>query len=119
MKKIVLIEDDPALSDITRLVLERAGYQVVAYASGDPVLNDIYELPDLFILDKQLGGIDGLEVCRVLKSREKSKHVPVIMLSASPHIGTLSQQAGADDYLEKPFSTKELRDLTAKYISQD
>jgi CheY-like chemotaxis protein len=106
------------IRDITRLVLERAGYTVTVYPNGEPLLETEYELPDLYLLDKQLSGIDGLEVCRYLKQQEKTKHIPVIMLSASPHISTLYIEAGANDFLEKPFSTKQLRDMTAKYMEK-
>lgn len=119
MKKIIIIEDDPGIQDVTRLTLERAGYAVTIYPNGDYILENQYELPDLFILDKQLSGIDGLEVCRVLKNQDKTRYIPVIMLSASPHIAALSKLAGADDFIEKPFSTKILREKAAKYIKQD
>jgi DNA-binding response OmpR family regulator len=115
MKKIILIEDDPDIRGVTLLVLERAGYSVMVFDSGEPLLEGRYDVPDLFILDKQLSGVDGLDVCRFLKGQDSTKTVPVVMLSASPNIELQSRQAGADDFLEKPFSTKTLREMVAKH----
>lgn len=61
---------------------------------------------DLYILDKQLSGIDGLDLCRMLKNRDETRHVPVIILSASPNINELANAAGADAVVEKPFELK-------------
>ena len=104
-KKIIIAEDDPGMQDVIVLIFERAGYQVTIFTDGDPILNNQFEVPDIFVLDKQLLGVDGLDICRYLKQDERTKNVPVIMLSANPHIGILSAEAGADDFLEKPFRT--------------
>src|SRR5258708_36438087 len=102
-KKIILVEDDPAVQDSVKIILERSGFGVKIYPDGDPLLGGVYELPDLFILDKQLAGVDGIDVCSFLKKQGHTKKIPVIMLSASPHITKIAQAAGADDALEKPF----------------
>jgi DNA-binding response OmpR family regulator len=116
MKKIILIEDDPDIRGVTLLVLERAGYSVMVFDNGEPLMEGAYDVPDLFILDKQLSGVDGLDVCRFLKAQDATKAIPVVMLSASPNIELQSRQAGADDFLEKPFSTKLLREIVAKHM---
>jgi DNA-binding response OmpR family regulator len=116
MKRITIVDDDPAILDAFRRHLERAGYAVTIYPNGDPLLLDDFPLPDLLLLDKQLSGADGLDICRYLKDRERTKALPVIMMSASQHTQALARLAGADDFLEKPFRFSELLDLLQRYI---
>lgn len=116
-KRIVIIEDDQGIQEAARLVFERAGYIVTIFANGDLLLANTFDIPHLFILDKQLPGIDGLDICRFLKGQSSTKDIPVIMLSASPHIGRLAEMAGADCFLEKPFKMNALRDTVAKCIA--
>src|SRR5215469_15844482 len=103
MKQIIIADDDPGIRDIFQLILKRAGYGVTVYANGEVLMDNDFELPDLFILDKQLSGVNGLEVCRFLKNQESTKNIPVIMISASPYIKGNVDEAGADDFIEKPF----------------
>ena len=67
------------------------------------------------MIDKQLSGVDGLDICRFLKSQPETKDIPVIIISASPNIKGLSLQAGAHDTLEKPFHLRTLREMVNKY----
>jgi CheY-like chemotaxis protein len=115
-KTIFLAEDDVAIQDAARLILERGGYSVQLHHNGDTLIDNTSGHPDLFILDKQLPGIDGLDICRHLKTQQSTRHIPVIILSANPHIGKLALLAGADDFLEKPFQMKALRDMVAKHM---
>lgn len=108
MKKIVLTDDDPGVQDAFRIVLERAGYSVQVFTNGNPLLEGRFDTPDLFILDKQLSGVDGLDVCRHLKSQPATADVPVVMISATPQAEVWAREAGADAFLEKPFRMKEL-----------
>lgn len=117
MHQIILADDDPSMRDIFELILKRAGYMVTSYSNGEILLGNEFELPDLFILDKQLSGIDGLDVCRFLKGQESTKNIPVIIISASPHIAQFADDAGADEFIEKPFRTKELLGIIEKHIN--
>ncbi len=117
MKHIILADDDPGIQQVIQLILERAGYRVSVYANGESLMTEDIEVPDLFILDKQLSGIDGLDVCRFLKAQDSTKDIPVIMLSANPYISTLAKQAGANDYIEKPFTMETLRQMSARYTA--
>lgn len=119
MKQIIIVDDDPAIQDAFRLILERAGYAVTVYNNGSPLLRDDFITPSLIILDRQLSGADGLDVCRILKRRAATKEVPIIMLSASPYIQRLALEAGANDFLEKPFKLKELMQLVEKYAGRE
>ena len=115
-KKILITDDDEGVQDIFKLIFERAGYDVSV--QGDPfsIYENRYTRPDLFLLDRQLSGQDGLNVCRFLKSDDKTKHIPVIIVSASPGIKTMAKEAGADDFIEKPFQMKDLLKVVAKWI---
>jgi DNA-binding response OmpR family regulator len=113
---IIIADDDPGIQDIFQLIFDRAGVDVTIYPNGEQLINNDFEAPDAFILDKQLSGIDGLDVCRFLKRQERTKDIPVIMLSANPNIGKMAKEAGADDYLEKPFKLQDLLALMNKYL---
>lgn len=116
-KTIIFTDDDPGIQDVARIIFERANYEVVVLASGEPLLSGAFEIPDLFILDRQLSGVDGLDICRELKARPETANVPVIIISASPQIGKLAKMAGADAFIEKPFKVRELREIAQKLTS--
>jgi DNA-binding response OmpR family regulator len=107
-KKILVTEDDPSLQDIFRRVLENAGYEVEIQSNGRTILDNQFMLPDLFLLDKQLSGMDGIDICKHLKKQKSTKDIPIIMISANPDIAELSKNAGADAYIEKPFAKTHL-----------
>jgi len=116
MKKIVLVEDDASIRETFAIVFKKDKYDLTSLEKSDSIINNEIEAPDLFILDKQLSGIDGLDLCRFVKSSEKYKHVCVIMLSASSSIIALANHAGADDAITKPFVLKNLREIVSKLI---
>lgn len=116
MKKIAIAEDDAAIMDVLEITLTGAGYGLMLYPKGEALLVP-HALPDLYLLDKQLAGIDGLDICRSLKSGGPTSHIPVIMLSANPHIGKLAVAAGANGFLEKPFEIQDLLQVVQTHIS--
>jgi CheY-like chemotaxis protein len=116
MKKIIMVDDDADILDVFKIVFERAGYDITIFDKPDALFNNQFDEPDIFIIDKQLSGADGLEVCRFLKRRQPKKDTPVIIFSATPRMSTLAQEAGADDFLEKPFKTKALLDMVQKHL---
>ena len=108
---LLLVEDDRALADLLLWHFDKEGYDVVRTADGDEALLLAEERPpDLVILDWMIEGVSGIEVCRRLRRRSGTAHVPIIMLTArgeeSDRIRGL--QTGADDYVTKPFSPREL-----------
>ncbi len=106
--KILVVEDDPQMLSLLRRSLSYEGYQVDAVASGEEALEQVEAVsPDLAILDVMLPGIDGLEVCRRLRSFDKT---PVLMLTAKRTVPdkVAGFESGADDYLIKPFALEEL-----------
>jgi DNA-binding response OmpR family regulator len=115
MKKIIFADDDPAIQDVIHLILDD-DYEVITLLGGEKLLNGDFEKPDLFLLDRQLSSIDGLDVCRHLKGTEATSHIPVIMISAAQNIAKLAKDAGADGVIEKPFQIRELRQLIAEQV---
>jgi DNA-binding response OmpR family regulator len=106
---VLVVDDDPTVSDVVRRYLERAGYRVTLAADGEAAVSEHARVrPDLVILDLMLPGLDGLEVCR--RIRQKSEQVPIIMLTAlGEEMDRITGlQLGADDYVTKPFSPREL-----------
>jgi CheY-like chemotaxis protein len=116
MKHLAIVDDDPAILDIFQLIFN-THYAVSAYQNPAPLFSLKSELPDLIFLDRQLIGMDGLEVCRRLKSRPQTRHIPIIMLSVSTGIGRLARAAGAVDAIEKPFSIQSLRDAVKNTLA--
>ena len=107
-QRILLVDDDPNISHLVRLYLEKEGFAVTEAARGDTALESFRkELPALVLLDVMLPGLDGLQVLREIRQSSK---VPVIMLTAKDETfdKVLGLELGADDYVTKPFETKEL-----------
>lgn len=111
MQKILIVEDEQDIADLIGFNLQRAGYEVVkAYNGIDAVEFALKERPDLIVLDLMLPGRDGFSVFRELRRDPRCTNTPVIMLTARAQTEDRIQglEAGADDYLTKPFSPKEL-----------
>jgi two-component system, OmpR family, phosphate regulon response regulator PhoB len=109
--RILIVEDEEALTLLLRYNLEAAGYDIESVARGDDADLRLREsMPDLVILDWMLPGVSGIELCRRLRSRPETRQLPIVMLTArgeeSERVRGLS--TGADDYIVKPFSVPEL-----------
>ena len=110
-QKIIVVEDEPDLVDVVTYNLQREGYFVLAAQRGDEGLNLIRsERPDLVLLDLMLPGMDGLSICRQMKSDGSLSEIPIIIASAKGEESdvVIGLEMGADDYLAKPFSPREL-----------
>jgi len=116
MKTVLITEDDPAIMDALEIVFTRSGYKVLTYPNGSALLVNDFDKPDLFLIDRQLSGVDGLDICRHLKTNPDTSEIPVIIFSASPHVYNHAIAAGANDFIEKPFSNKAVLELVARYI---
>ena len=109
--KLLLVEDDPALADLLEYRFTNEGYSVRTTPDGDDALLLAAEdTPDLVILDWMIEGTSGIEVCRRLRRDKTTAHVPIIMLTAreTEDDRVRGLDTGADDYLTKPFSPREL-----------
>jgi len=116
--KVCIVEDDESIQDVLRIILRRAGYEATIYSSGKPIMDHTYSPPDVFLIDKQLPGVDGVAVCRYLKGDQETKDIPVIMMSAYPNVEELSSLAGADGFIEKPFRIEYLLGTINKYAQR-
>ena len=113
--KIFIADDDPGIRDIFQIILAKAGYDIEVIDDANEIFKNNFRIPDIFLIDRLLSGVDGLDICRYLKSNEQTSHIPVVMVSASPDIGVLAVKAGADDFIEKPFNIKDLIKIIEKH----
>jgi phosphate regulon transcriptional regulator PhoB len=110
-KTILVVEDEPDIREHVRYNLDQAGFAVVEAGDGETALNLARsERPALVLLDLMLPESDGLEVCKILRSRPETAQIPVVMLTAraTEVDRILGLELGADDYVTKPFSPREL-----------
>ena len=109
--KILIADDEPNQLELMAFNLNRCGFSFIKASNGDEALQLIEEhSPDLVILDWMMPNMSGIEVCRILRSRAETKQIPIIILSARSEDSdkSLGLDTGADDYISKPFSPKEL-----------
>lgn len=116
--RILIIEDDPETLSALNIVLGSVGFDVDVLLKGDSILRNQFVTPDVFLIDKWVPEVDGLDICRYLKSKANYRDIPVIILSASPEMREKALEAGADDFLEKPFLVQDLVDLIYKALEK-
>ena len=108
-KKIIVVEDDPDCLFLMRKILENAGYSVDCFQDGSHLLDtENFECPDLFILDRRAGSIDGLTICKFLKAHKVCGSIPIIMTTGSAEIERIAIEEGVDEFLSKPINTNYL-----------
>lgn len=115
-KKIIVADDDPGIVDAMKILLEDEGYQVITTGDGSQVPRLYEEKPDLVFLDLWMSGINGNDVCLLLKSKSETRQVPIIIFSANRDIEQISKACGANDYLSKPFDIDELVSMVKKHL---
>lgn len=116
-RKITVIDDDIDLRNLLRRALQSKGFEVELFSSANDLMKAHHDSSNLYIIDINLNGISGLDLCRQLKGADATKDVPVLIISAHPEILTLAKDACADDSLTKPFTQKELLDKIGKFVS--
>ncbi len=110
-KSIFVVDDEPDLCDVVGLHLTQSGFRVRSFLNAMSFLRALEsDLPDLIVLDLMLPDMDGIDVCRYLKSRDRTSEIPIIMLTARGDEAdrVLGLEIGADDYIVKPFFSREL-----------
>lgn len=111
MSKFLIVEDEPDIVELLAYSLHQAGFETTTASNGEDALRHVnIHPPDLILLDLLLPGVDGLEVCRMLKDNPETAHIPVIMLTAKGERTDkiVGLELGADDYMTKPFSPREV-----------
>ncbi len=110
-ESVLIIEDEEDIQELVNYSLSKEGYHTTAVASGEEGLRSAKsKQPNLIVLDLMLPGMDGLEICRLLKNDPKTQHIPIVMLTAKGEESDVvtGLELGAEDYITKPFSPKVL-----------
>lgn len=110
-EKVLVIEDEKDILELLSYNLEKEGYITYSCLNGEDALQEVFTIhPDIILLDLMLPGVDGLEVCKQLKHDNRSKDIPIIMVTAKGEDSDIitGLEVGADDYISKPFSPKVL-----------
>jgi len=115
-KKILIADDDNGILDALKLILEESDYEVEVTENGKDLLKLNDQLPDLILLDIWMSGIDGKVVCQHLKNNPSTLNIPIIMISANRDTAHIAKEAGADDYILKPFDMEELLDKIDRHL---
>ncbi len=117
--KILIVDDEPSILEYIGTVLEKTGYDVISCQNGADVMKLAQEQnPALILLDIMLPDIDGITVCRRVKSNPQTMHIPVIIVTSLTDAATVQDAHlfGAYDYLSKPFDDKVLREKVSKIV---
>lgn len=114
----MIADDDPGILDAVEAMLEFGGYEVSSTPNGATVLDIKTDFPDLLLLDIWMSGTDGRDVCKQLKAQASTRDMPIIMISASTELEKSAKEAGADDFLEKPFDMDELLEKIEFFLSK-
>ena len=118
----MVVDDSQTVRNIMALIVHRLGHRAIRAASAMEGLTLLTEsVPDLIFLDVTLPGMDGLDVCKVIKNTRHTKHVPVIMLSGNDQVfdKVMGRLAGASDYITKPFEPETIRKCLETYCGQN
>ena len=110
-QSVLVVEDEEDIMEVIRFNLEKEGYEVNQALSGEKALQVIENnLPSLILLDLMLPGINGLDLCRIFKQNDRTKAIPVLMLTAKSEDADIvtGLEMGAEDYITKPFSPRVL-----------
>jgi DNA-binding response OmpR family regulator len=116
--KVLIVDDETAILHALGLYLRQEGYSTEAIAKFDHYLAKMEssKLPDVIVLDILLNQEDGLQIAREIKESPKTKHIPVILISALPNVDKLALDVGADAFLAKPFDVRELNETVEKVL---
>ena len=121
-KQVIVVEDDPEMIELVKLILTKDGYDVIGVDNGRDGLVRIGEvLPDVVLLDLMMPGMDGWEVYQAIKANDATKHIPVIIITAKAQ--SIDRVLGlhiakVDDYITKPFSPSELVNSVRKVLQK-
>lgn len=118
-KRILIADDDRAILDAITMILELEGYEVKTTHNGATVkaLSTTFA-PHLLLLDIWMSGYDGKEICQALKADKQTAHIPIIIISANKDVAKISDEAGANGFLAKPFDMKDLLTTIVTFSSK-
>lgn len=116
-QKVFIFDDNLEILELCTEILDDMGFEV----KTSPTTNNIEEqvinfLPDLIFMDNWLPDISGIEATQLIKANEKLRNIPVVYFSANSNISQLAEEAGADDFIAKPFDIDDFEEVVKKYI---
>lgn len=117
LKKIIIVDDSPAILDSLQLTFDMEGYQVSVCEKGSELFQSLYtdNIPDMILLDMWLSGEDGRDICKTIKANVNLQHIPIIIMSASRGLAISAMESGADEFISKPFDVFEVVDKVNFY----
>lgn len=109
-KKIVIVDDDTAILDSLGTMLDFEGFEVDTFECGSDIFNYFEQTghPSIILLDMWLAGEDGRDICKKIRQDEKTKHIPILMMSASRGLAHTAIDSGACDFIAKPFEIEDM-----------
>ncbi|MCY4304665.1 MAG: response regulator [Aestuariivita sp.] len=119
--KVLLVEDEPNITEAIRFLLSREGWKVHTHVNGATAINEIERIkPDILVLDMMLPGRSGIDILRDLRDNSEMRNVPVLMLSArgQNRDRELAEAVGVDRFIAKPFSNKEILEAVQELAEQ-
>ncbi len=123
MGRILIVDDNEKIRLVTRLILEKAGHDILEASSGEDALDMLEkgDIPDLVILDVMMPGENGWEICETIKSNEKTRDLPVVILTAKTSGKDMDQSSlsRADAHISKPFDMEYLLDVAERLIRKN
>jgi DNA-binding response OmpR family regulator len=118
MQRILVVDDDQSILDSMEIALTLKDYEVETTTRGEETFSKIESFkPDLIFMDVYLSGMDGREICKQIKERDDTKHIPVIIFSANRSMKEVFEESGANDFIGKPFNMDELYDKVKNQTS--
>ena len=115
-KRVLIADDDPAILDVLTLFLGEVGYEVESTTNPETIGEFSTGYPDLIILDIWMSGWNGLDICRTLKGQATTRQLPIILFSAKKEAEELAYEAGADDFIAKPFNLDDMLDKVERFL---
>lgn len=116
-KNILICDDDVAILEVTKTILELSGYSVETKENTNNIIETVVELkPDLIIMDLWIPEVGGEETTMILKSDERTRRIPIILFSANNDIERIASKTQAEDFIKKPYEIQELEEKVAKNL---
>ena len=118
MAKVLIVDDDKDILEVVALILNIHGYTVETVSRAEETIDKIKKYkPDIILLDINIAGHDGRDICKRLRSFKTTKDIPVILFSAIPELEKEHNGCGATDFLSKPFETSDLIQKIEKHLN--
>lgn len=116
--KVLVVDDDKDILEALQIILEREKFTVTTVFKGEETYRKVNEFkPNLILLDVLMSGNDGRTICKKIKSDTKTKHIPIILMSAHPSAARDYAQFGGNNFIAKPFEIEDLIKMIKKYIT--